>query len=970
MAPAIRSLAATALGVGIILTGLPAQAAPVTRATAAPAGEVVVPAASRYVPRATRILNAGTSGFLWAQEGDDRLLWTSYATQVATALTFRLPRKVEYNQDGGNFPSGPSWSPGWYGAGSDTVAVYQDGRVTLQSGAGAVTSELVLPDGHSYQGTFGGVVLTSTGEGDGPQQVHVWRAGSATAVPGLPDTATEITVEDGDARSVILRYKVAGDQWPHWSIVDLATAAASALPDRLGADDEGWEVKGFRLGAESIVRNRWARSQMDVFDRDDLTAAPRTAESGPFTADAAYGIVGSSLLAVDPVGPGNNLYRGQELWSLPVDEPDAGLTQVMSPAAHEIVQAPDGSVLVAGAAKFVQYGDLDWGIYRITQAADGSLKRAEVADVAPMPARTWGIALGSGILTTAVNSTIYEPSTYLGAYRSTWLATGGTPGIEKSTQDAWLMGDDASCYINGSEPACVTMFADGTGYHGRREATYSEKTVLYANGSTSTAGPTVNTGFSSADLTDLSGRYGLIDNGGGAQSVGDFRSGSVVQKRNYVSAAVWGNTLWSAAAEGGKVTATRIPGTTAVESFTTSNDCKPTELQAVGRWVYWACNEYGTVYGAGVYDRVAKTNVGAPGQRVLLGDGYYAEQTEAGELRLTDLYHPGQVARVIGAVGPSTRPRDSWTVDRFGGGVAWADQDERVHVVPSGVPTSALSVIDSTVPTTVANWSGSWWLSKPGSSWQLTFRNSAGGVLRTISGTSARGLVTATWDGKDSAGRAVADGTYGWSLTVQPADGQGAALTTGVAAPPAPPAPPAPVKATRAPSITGAVAVGSVVKAVVGAWTPAPTAYTYRWAANGVTIKGAVFQSYRPGPAVLGKRLTVTVTASRAGHPSGAATSAASAVVAKGAAPRSTKRPVVLGTPKVGRTLSVSTGGWSFKPDSYRYEWRLNGKLISTGTKLKLTKAMRAKKLVLTVVARKAGYNDGRASSVAVTVKR
>ncbi|SNY63338.1 FlgD immunoglobulin-like domain containing protein [Paractinoplanes atraurantiacus] len=961
MAPAIRSLAAAAIGVGIVLTGLPAQAAPVTRAAAAPSGEVVIPAASRFVPRATRILNAGLTGFLWAQEGDDRLLWTDYATGTATALAQRLPEKVVYDMDGGFYPSSPSWNPGWYGAGSDTVALYDAQRVRLQTGAGGDVTEVVLPEGHSYQGTFGAVVLSRSGYEGGPQTYHLWRDGAESAVTGLPADAADFTVEDGDARSVILKYKLPdATGWGSWSIVDLATGVATALPVN---DEDGWDVAAFRLGGDSVLRDRWGRGKMDVYDRDELTAAPRTVDTGQFGYQTVYGVAGSSLLAVDPIMPGNNIYRGQPLWSLRTDEADPDQTEVMSPAAHQIVQAPDGSVLVAGAAKYVQYGDLDWGFYRITEAAGGTIQRREIADIAPMPAQTLGMSLGSGILTTGVNSTIYEPGGLLGAYRSTWLTTGGTPSVEKTTLDAWVTGDDGDCHYSGS-PTCVTMFADGTGFHGRRDDTYFEETMLYANGS-ATPGPKVKTGFSSPYLLDLSGRYGVINSGPkGAQAIADFRAGTLLQKRDDVPAAVWGNLLWSASAEGGRVTATRIPATTAVESFTTSNNCTPTQVQAVGRWVYWSCNEYGTAYGSGVYDRVTKTSAAAPGEKVLLGDGYYVQQDAAGTLTLFDLYHPGTAGRVIGAVGQYTEPRVSWTVDRFGGGVAWSDQEERVHVTPSGVPASALTVIDSAVSATVPNWSGTWWLSKPGAAWQLVFRSSAGTVLRTISGTSARGVVKATWDGKDSAGRAVANGTYGWSLTVTPADGQGAPLTAGVAAPPAP------LKATKAPTITGAAVVGSTVKAAtLGTWTPAPTSYTYRWAANGVTIKGAVYQSYPITAAVLGKRLTVTVTANRAGHPSGSSTSAATAVVAKGAAPRSTKRPVILGTPKVGRTLSVSTGGWSIKPDSYRYEWRLNGKLISTGTKLKLTSGMRNKKLVLTVVARKTGYNDGRAASVAVTVK-
>jgi hypothetical protein len=74
----------------------------------------------------------------------------------------------------------------------------------------------------------------------------------------------------------------------------------------------------------------------------------------------------------------------------------------------------------------------------------------------------------------------------------------------------------------------------------------------------------------------------------------------------------------------------------------------------------------------------------------------------------------------------------------------------------------------------------------------VTVRHKASGAtVRTVSGSAARGLLTAAWDGKDSAGRLVLNGAYTWTLTAQPADGQGAALslsgnlavTAGAAAP-------------------------------------------------------------------------------------------------------------------------------------------------------------------------------------------
>ncbi|RIV29815.1 FlgD immunoglobulin-like domain containing protein [Micromonospora radicis] len=976
----VGTLVAVAGPAGAAVTAPVAMAVtgPVAAVSVAP-GELVLPAAPRAVPRATRILNAGTTGFLWAQEGDDRLLWTEYATGATTALDQRLPAPLRYDFNGW-WPTRVSYHPGWYGAGSDTVAVYSvepSPQVTLLRGATGGRS-VPLPQGRSYQGTFGDTMLTRTDD----LVFHLLRDGAEVPVTGLPADLTEVTVEDGDARSVLLRYQTAdpADQWRHWGLVDVATGVFTELPDRPDPES-GWEVTGFRLAPESVLRLRSGRYRLDVLDRADLSAPPITLNTGSFSHEAAYGLVGSRLLAVNPVAPGNNLYRGRPLLAESIDGSRPSRVTVMDPAAYQIVQAPDGSALVAGADEYVEQGDLDWAFYRITPSA-GTVQRHRVTPVQPMPAQIHGLALGSGILSTADASTVYAPGGSYGAYRSTWLTVptaGGAPAVERATLDGLVSGDDGSCLTSDAESRCVRMFADGTGYHGREADSYRDVTMLYANGD-SAWGPTIDTKHFAPSLVDLSGRYAVIDGGTrSVQYVGEFRPGAegvVLQQREWVGAAVWGSTLWSGSAAAGRVTATRLPDRTVVDEFTTSNGCTATHLQAVGRWVHWACLDTYWERGSGVYDRVTRRHQAAPARNVLLGDGYLVEEVSgpAGGLRLVDLRGELPTRMLVDAdgLGPDG-PRTSWTVDRFGGAVAYADPRHRVHIVPTGIPASALDVIDSTVSNSAADWSGTWWLSKPAGSWQLTFRDAAGTTLRTVSGSSARGVLRAAWDGRDSAGSAVADGTFTWTLTAQPADGVGGQLSVaGPALPAPPPPPPAKLKATKAPSISGTLAVGSTVKAVPGTWSPAATSYAYQWSANGTAIKGATAASLKLTASLVGKRLTVKVTAKRSGHPSGVATSAASAKVAKGKAPKATKKPSISGTPKVGRTVKALVGAWSPKANSYRYEWRLNGKLIkgATGKTLKLTSSMRNKKLTVTVIARRSGHVDGKATSKSVTVRR
>jgi hypothetical protein len=85
-----------------------------------------------------------------------------------------------------------------------------------------------------------------------------------------------------------------------------------------------------------------------------------------------------------------------------------------------------------------------------------------------------------------------------------------------------------------------------------------------------------------------------------------------------------------------------------------------------------------------------------------------------------------------------------------------------------------------------------------------------------------------------------------------------------------------------------------------------------------------------------------------------------------------TTKPRITGTAKSGRKLTAAVGTWSPRVDSYRYEWRVNGKLIKGATARTLTvkSAWRNKKITVTVIARKSGHVDGRATSAAVKIRK
>ncbi|MBP1077407.1 hypothetical protein JOD63_001375 [Microbacterium terrae] len=79
--------------------------------------------------------------------------------------------------------------------------------------------------------------------------------------------------------------------------------------------------------------------------------------------------------------------------------------------------------------------------------------------------------------------------------------------------------------------------------------------------------------------------------------------------------------------------------------------------------------------------------------------------------------------------------------------------------------------------------------------------------------------------------------------------------------------------AAPTPTITGTAAVGSILTANAGTWSPTPT-LAYQWNRNGIAISGATKTTYALVSADQGAMITVTVTASRSGYASTTRTSA------------------------------------------------------------------------------------------------
>ncbi len=86
---------------------------------------------------------------------------------------------------------------------------------------------------------------------------------------------------------------------------------------------------------------------------------------------------------------------------------------------------------------------------------------------------------------------------------------------------------------------------------------------------------------------------------------------------------------------------------------------------------------------------------------------------------------------------------------------------------------------------------------------------------------------------------------------------------------------------------------------------------------------------------------------------------------------KNTSVPAITGTPKVGSTVTASSGSWSPSPDSYTYAWLLDGKPISGATSktLTLTASQVGHKISASVTARRASYPSTQAATKSATVQ-
>ncbi|MGW1545279.1 FlgD immunoglobulin-like domain containing protein, partial [Streptomyces sp. NPDC002309] len=713
--------------------------------------DVAVPATTALLPR-TSLLGAGPSGFLRYEHGRGRL-WTTY-DGVDTVVD----------------ASGTSSTPE-FGVGSDVVARYDDSarNVTLRDMSTGLSRTVAIPVGHEYFSALGWTVVTTAGTLGTDATWHLLDTRddgsfSDRVVEGVPAGITWMAQANGalgDPRGQVVTYRADGAARTDWLDVD----QGRLIPLPHGADEYPYD---FVLTPTHLL---WWRDygSVAIASRQDLTATPRTVRlSGEVR---LLGMIGESLVVArydDSLGRYN---LGLPVWRVEAVTPDGSpARRLLDRSLGRGLPTPDGGLLVPGGPSPDQ-----WGVSLVEAAADGGLTVRKVADGHPQEVihDVSQLTLTQGRLNTLEKDPTRE-WTYLHTRDN---GVSGSLTVGARTTRGSLLPE----YFSQERPRLHDTGDGRTIVSGHGTTTAQQPHLLGAT--QSLPGTRIDSSRMYMSVAAVGGRFAALTmpytSAGAETRVVDLDSGRTVFTTKERVRAMWGTTLWLASGNDSVVPVDVLTGQRGTEVWF-GRGCLLDGFQAVGRWLLWTC--VGSAEGRGVYDTVTKRNLtlvsGSVWEPAQLGDGFVATVAD-GQLTVIDVRGGTPVSHTVGKFewGP-------WDVDPHTGVIAQHGADNAVHLTPSGIPVSPLVQHDATVATSVdvkggaAQWSPKWWLNKPAASSKLVISSKAGGtVVRTLSGGLARGVVTAAWNGKDGSGRLVPNGAYTWTLTVTPADGQGAALT-------------------------------------------------------------------------------------------------------------------------------------------------------------------------------------------------
>ncbi|MCL7428906.1 VCBS repeat-containing protein [Streptomyces sp. YS415] len=678
-------------------------------------------------PREDRPFVAGESGYLHRADGVAGLLWTDYAT--GDTVTVETADGV-YTPGAGCAYLTSACRTAWYGSDSNLVALpsaLSAPSVTLWDPATA-TSRAVTWSSSSegyYRALAGDTIVTNNALID-----FVEGAQRTRRLTGETTNILDNQVVAADSKGVLW----ARNGGIHYIDVDSAVSTEVFAGD---ADD-------YVLSADRVGWYDGSTGELHLKSRTDLTA-PEQVVTLPYPDE----INGEPVL----VGDWLLLPSGFEVVALSLT--DGSTRTLLSNAGEYALPAPGGALVTGGT------GADDWWLQRVSEAEDGTPALEKLQQVPALEKAKRGLALSRGSLR-VVDSGRYSTLRSL-------TTNGSTELTATAAVDSAQLSSKAVCPHKGST-TCIPLWGNtGAEPDDVYLSTFADVGLENADRITAIAGSDLEFGTGGGSIVDVSDDYAVY-NAGSTQYVGEFGQGQQL-KRSARAAALNGPTLWSATTTAGKLTSYSLTTRKTLATVTVPGlGCVPSELQAAGRWVYWACGSAS----AGVYDTKAGTaKAVAPGD-VLLGDGFTVRHDHAtGALVLTEA--ATGTTRVLASrlpdSGVALDRRYRWTVDEYTGLVAWFDLYERVQVTTTGITPSAVTAFDSAYADLVTPgmpYEADVELSRPVTSWSLTFTSLQSGAngraTRTFTGGASTDRVSLTWTGKAADGTYFPNGPVTWTL--------------------------------------------------------------------------------------------------------------------------------------------------------------------------------------------------------------
>ncbi|MGW7002613.1 hypothetical protein ACWGCW_07250 [Streptomyces sp. NPDC054933] len=659
-----------------LVSGFACAAAPA--AAADTPTETVIPAAPGYVPRGDLVAFAGPGGFLHKPQGHTGYVWTKYSGGADTPVT-----------GAGNY-----YGHGYSVAGSDVVATPVGSTVQLQDMDAGTTTTIVRPAGQNYVGTFGTHVLTYAGGTATPLHILSAAGGQQTDTPvtGWPAGASFFGVLTGDANAVLVKYN--DSTGGRLALLNLNNGQLTSVFDPM--DSTSATVIGV-LTDKYIAWYDTAASRplLHLLKRSDPTTPETTLQvpspSLPNLTQARVwqlGIAGDSLLisySVYHSGPHTeDDYTGYPLYALPLT--GGSLTTVFDHMSIDSLQTDPNGVLAVGGSSVT-----DWAARQVTPAADGTLTTTVVDSYPAPPPPIEGLSLAGGQLFTIEQDSSPDSDAYTRMVR-----LGSPPSYGAHT----AFGNTAVYSDCHTAAGCAPPIGTGDGRISQLSANANGDRVT-VQGPNANGIDTVTPGTTGGTLVDSDGRYVVYDSSAThKQYIGDttlsssHASSDVLFTRPITGAALSGETLWTANSTPGSLSSMDLATHQTTKTINTGAPCVPSELQAAGgRWIYWSC---GTSGPAGVYDLATNKAIAVPSSGpTQLGDGYLVEHdTTRGKLVLTDVHTDAAVTSDLADLpaGPLADDRRvTWAVDTYGGGVAYADAQESIHLLDPHIPASPAS---------------------------------------------------------------------------------------------------------------------------------------------------------------------------------------------------------------------------------------------------------------------------------------